>query len=533
MKGKSFGLFGLLALLCAVLLIPVSNAAAADPAAAPGAATVTTDAQTASQLGLLLGDGDGVTAAYLAKGATRIQAAIISLRLQGHLSEAMAYKGTDNFSDAASVGASNQAVLGYLKDHPELGWNGTGGGKFMPLEPISSQQLYKVLLESLGYRSGTDFAYAQTETFAAGKGLDQIAGNAGITNAHIATALIETLSAKTMDGKTFLASLQAKGVLSASASLPSGDRLRLHKDAKLGTLFTDGQGRTLYYFTKDAADPNSCTGDCLKAWPIYAAQNLQIPATLNAADFGMLNRADGTMQTTYKGWPLYYFVKDNAPGDTLGEAVGGVWFVAKADYAAMLGTSKTLGNYLTDAAGRTLYYFDKDTPGASVCEGNCLVNWPAYYASGSALPTGVNAADWGTIIRADGSKQSTFKGYPLYYFIKDVNHGDTLGQDVNHIWFVLNPATFAGTTTPAPKTYTIEIKEYSFGMGPLTVEAGSHIVFKNEDEVSHSAVAVNGSFAVPLLAEGESYTITLDKPGVYDFYCEPHMKFMTGQIIVK
>lgn len=528
MKGQRFGLFGLVALLCMTLL-----GAAGSAAAAPAAAAVTTDGQTAGQLGLLIGDGGGVTDAYLAKGATRIQAAIISLRLQGHLSDATAFQGTDNFADAASVGMSNQAVLGYLKAHPELGWNGTGGGKFMPLEPISSQQLYKVLLESLGYRSGTAFEYAQTESFAAGKGLAQIAGNAAITNAHIATALIEALQANTSEGTTFLASLQAKGVLAASAALPSGERIRLHADAKLGTLFTDAQGRTLYYFTKDAADPNSCTGDCLKAWPIYAAQDLQIPATLNAADFGVLARADGTSQTTYKGWPLYYFAKDKAPGDTLGEAVGGVWFVAKSDYAAMIGTSPTLGNYLTDDAGKTLYYFDKDMSGMSSCEGTCLANWPAYLAAGSAVPTGVNAADWGTITRSDGSKQSAYKGYPLYYFVKDAKHGDTTGQDVGHVWFVVNPATFNGTTAPAPKTYNIDIMQYSFGMEPLTVEAGSHIVFTNHDDVQHSAVAVDGSFKSPLLAKDETYTVTLTKPGVYDYYCEPHKKFMTGQIIVK
>ncbi|MBM7563960.1 plastocyanin/azurin family copper-binding protein [Paenibacillus sacheonensis] len=528
MKRKRLGLFGLLLALCITCLAPVGSSAAA-----AASATVTTDGQTAAALGLLLGDGDGVTVAYLGKSATRVQAAIISLRLQGKLAEAQAFEGTDNFNDAASVGASNQTVLGYLKAHPELGWNGTGGGSFNPLAPISSQQFYKVLLESLGYRSGKDFDYAKAETFAASKGLTQISGTASLMNAHIATALVEALSADTMDGMTLFASLQAKGVLSASAALPAAERLLLHRDAKLGTLFTDSKGRTLYFFTKDAADPNSCALDCLKAWPIYAAQDLQIPAGLNAADFGVLNRADGTAQTTYKGWPLYYFAKDQAPGDTLGEAVGGVWFVAKSDYAAMLGTSKTLGNYLTDAKGMTLYYFDKDTAGTSVCEGTCLTNWPAYQADGSSLPTGVNPADWGTITRSDGTKQAAFKGYPLYYFIKDAHVGDTLGQDVNHVWFVLDPAAFKGTTAPVAKTYNIDIMDYSFGMGPLTVEAGSHIVFTNHDDMQHNAVAVDGSFSIPLLSKGEFATITLTKPGVYDYFCQPHKKFMTGQIIVK
>ncbi|QYR21917.1 cupredoxin domain-containing protein [Paenibacillus sp. sptzw28] len=528
MISKRIGALFIVMTLLAALLLPAIGVSAEGQDA-----TVTTDADTAAKLGLLLGDGDGVTAAYLGKKSTRLQAAIISLRLQGQLEKAMAYTGKTTFSDANKVGKANQPVLAYLKNHPELGWSGTGGGKFDPSAEISSKQLYKVLLEVMGFKSGTDFAYADTETFAGTKGLMQIKGSASLTNSLIATALIEALSADTAHGHTLFAMLQSEGVIAASASLPAGERIGLGKDAKLGTYFTDKNGRTLYFFTKDAADLNACQGDCLKAWPIFYSDQLQIPSSLSAADFSVMTRADGTKQTTYKGWPLYYFVKDKAAGDVLGEGVGGVWFVAKSDYAVMLGTSPTLGNYLTDDHGRTLYYFDKDTPQTSACEGNCLVNWPAYTASGTSSPTGVAGSDLGVITRTDGSKQSTYKGYPLYYFIQDKAHGDVKGQDVNHVWFVVDPAKFTGTTAPQAKTYHVDIKDYSFGTGPLTVEAGSHIVFTNYDDMQHNAVAVDGSFAVPLLAKGESYTITLNKAGTYDYYCEPHKKFMTGQIIVK
>ncbi|MFC5652256.1 plastocyanin/azurin family copper-binding protein [Paenibacillus solisilvae] len=527
MMRRRFGLFLLIVSLCAWLIPAVSVSAE------EGAPAVTTDAQTAAKLGLLLGDGDGVTDSYLGKQSSRIQAVIISLRLQGKLEEAKNFTGAAGFSDASVVSSSNQAILGYLKSHPELGWNGTGDGKFNPLAAIDSQQLYKVLLEVLGYKSGTDFTYAKTEEFAAGKGLSQIAGTAPITNAHIATALVEALSAMTMQGHSLFEMLQGEGVIDAAAALPAGERIKLSSTDKLGTYFTDSKGRTLYYFTKDAADLTSCQGDCLKAWPIFYADDLQIPSSLNAADFGVLKRSDGTEQTTYKGWPLYYFVKDQAAGDVLGEAVGGVWFVAKSDYAAMIGTSPKLGNYLTDEYGRTLYYFDKDTPQTSVCEGTCLVNWPAYLAAGDYVPTGVSKADIGTITRSGGSKQTTYKGFPLYYFIKDKAHGDVLGQDVGNVWFVVNPGTFTGTTAPIPKTYHVDIKEYSFGTGPLTVEAGSKVVFTNFDDMKHNAVAVDGSFSTPLLSKGDSFTITLNKAGTYDYFCEPHKKFMTGQIIVK
>jgi predicted lipoprotein with Yx(FWY)xxD motif len=491
-----------------------------------------TDAEVAGSLGLLLGDGDGLTEAYLSKSSTRMQAAIIFLRLQGLLEEAMAFEGEANFSDEALVGEKNKMVLAYLKAHPALGWQGMGDGAFDPLAPISAQQLYKVMLESLGYRSGTDFMYAETEAFAAGKGLSQIAGTSELQNAHIATALVESLTAMSAGGETLFSELQAEGMISATAMLPEGTRISLAVHETMGTYVTDGNGRTLYVFTKDAEDLNACQGKCLENWPVFYDEHLQIPASMNKADFDVLVRANGTKQLTYQGWPMYYFIKDAASGDVNGEAANGVWFVAKMDYAVMIGTSTELGHYLTDAAGNTLYYFDKDTEGMSMCEGKCLANWPAFVDTG-AVPSTLDAADFSSITRSDGSLQTTYKGFPLYYFIKDEARGDTLGQDVNQVWFVVNPDSFSGTTAAQVKTYQVDIKQFSFGSEPLTVEAGSKIVFTNLDAMEHNAVAVNGTFSTPLLKQGESATIQLNEAGTYEYFCEPHKKFMTGTIIVK
>ncbi|WP_052703117.1 plastocyanin/azurin family copper-binding protein [Paenibacillus beijingensis] len=520
------------AILSSGLLISASGAAAAD--AAP---VIESDADTAAGLGLLIGEGRGVDAVYLNKASTRLQAAIISLRLQGQLQAALDYTGKTTFADSSQVGKANQPVLAYLKNHPELGWQGSGGNRFDPSAAISAKQFYKVVLENMGFKSGADFTYEQTESFAASKGLTQIAGASSLLNGHIATALVEALSANTANGTTLFSSLQSKGVIAAGASLQTGERIGLKQDSKLGTYFTDSSGKTLYFFTKDAENLNACASSCIANWPIYYSDHLQIPSSLNKADFSVLIRTDGTKQLTYKNWPLYYFVKDKAAGDLNGEAVGGVWFTAKPDYALMLGTSSTAGNYLTDDYGRALYYFDKDTPQKSVCEGTCIANWPAYSSSGTRVPSTVTEADFGTITRPDGSKQSAFKGYPLYYFIQDKAHGDLKGQQVNKVWFTVDPAKFNGTTAasaPAEvKTYRIDIKEFSFGSEPLTVEAGSKVIFTNYDDMKHNAVAVDGSFASPLLAKGESYTVTLDKAGTIDYYCEPHKSFMTGQIIVK
>ncbi|KRE35216.1 plastocyanin/azurin family copper-binding protein [Paenibacillus sp. Soil522] len=520
----------LITAMCTTLVAaPLGTASAAATAA------INSDADTAFELGLLIGDGNGMNAAYLNKASTRMQAAIISLRLNGKLKEAQSYTGKSNFSDAAKVSKPNQSILAYLKNKPELGWQGSGNNLFEPSAAISSKQFYKVILENLGYQSGSDFTYQGTEAFAASHGLNRIAGTGALLNASLATALIEALSAEMKGGKVFFDSLQASGVIAAGSSLPQGERIELGKNDKLGTYFTDKNGRTLYFFTKDAENVNACQADCLKNWPVYYDEHLQIPASLSKDDFAVITRTDGTKQLTYKNWPLYYFVKDTASGDIAGEGVGGVWFAAKSDYAVMLGTSKSAGSYLTDDYGRALYYFDKDPSQSSVCEGNCLVNWPAYSLSGTSVPSTLKGSDIGTITRSDGSKQAAFKGFPLYYFIQDKEHGDLKGQGVNDVWFTVDPVKFNGTTasTVTVKTYSIDIKQFSFGKEPLTVEAGSKITFTNYDDMKHNAVAVDGSFSTPLLAKGESYTITLDKPGTVNFYCEPHMSFMTGQIIVK
>jgi plastocyanin len=85
----------------------------------------------------------------------------------------------------------------------------------------------------------------------------------------------------------------------------------------------------------------------------------------------------------------------------------------------------------------------------------------------------------------------------------------------------------------AKHAYTIEISDFKFSPGELTVEAGSTVTFKNLDSVQHNAVATDGSFKIPLLDENGTAAITLSAPGEYEYYCEPHKSFMKGKIIVK
>ncbi len=101
-----------------------------------------------------------------------------------------------------------------------------------------------------------------------------------------------------------------------------------------------------------------------------------------------------------------------------------------------------VGKYLTDAEGKTLYWFKMDKPGASTCAGPCVEKWPLYYREAVAPPQGIAATEFGTLTRADGKKQSTFRGYPLYYWAGDAKAGDTSGQGVKDVWFVIDPGNF-------------------------------------------------------------------------------------------
>jgi len=206
---------------------------------------------------------------------------------------------------------------------------------------------------------------------------------------------------------------------------------------------TDASGMTLYYFTKDADGQSACYGGCADAWPVFYEPSVTIPSSLDAQDFGTVTRKDGTKQTTYYGWPLYYWVKDKKPGDMTGEGVGKVWYVIKAPwYSVTVSTNAALGNYLVDENGKTLYWFTKDSPGQSACSGDCLKAWPAFSAESIVVPSALNTADFGTITRADGTSQTTYKGYPLYYWVKDMKRGDVTGQNVGKVWFVIDPAKF-------------------------------------------------------------------------------------------
>ncbi len=102
-----------------------------------------------------------------------------------------------------------------------------------------------------------------------------------------------------------------------------------------------------------------------------------------------------------------------------------------------------VGMRVTDGNGHSLYRFDKDTarPSRSNCNGDCAVTWPPLLVSrGQGLYVeGIDPTLTGFIERADGSCQITIGGWPVYYFSKDKQPGDLLGQGVGGTWFAVAP----------------------------------------------------------------------------------------------
>ena len=227
--------------------------------------------------------------------------------------------------------------------------------------------------------------------------------------------------------------------------------------ADLGTIITDRSGRSLYLFTPDERNVSNCAGPCALAWPPLLTIGDPQGGEGVADRLGTITRADGSSQVAYNGRPLYYFAFDGKPGDTNGQDSRDVWYVVGPDggpiqSTALVETSENaeFGTILTDRSGRTLYLFTPDGPDASNCAGGCALAWPPLLTVGDpSAGDGAAADQLGTFARADGSTQVSYNQLPLYYFAADQKPGDTRGQNVGGVWFVVSSDGEA-VTPPTP-----------------------------------------------------------------------------------
>ncbi|WP_238718875.1 hypothetical protein [Pelagihabitans pacificus] len=354
--------------------------------------------------------------------------------------------------------------------------------------------------------------------------------------------------------------------------------VRLASDNTFGTVLTNAEGFTLYFFAPDSKGDSNCVDGCLANWPAFNPSELSLDEGLNADDFSTITRTDGAEQVAYKGWPLYLFANDTEAGQINGDGAGDVWFVAKPDYSVMFTRSQLVGRdadgnetnltsayeagdeetfYMTDANGNTLYSFINDESGTNNFTNEDFSNngaWPIFQTALENVPSILNADDFGTI-SVFGEAQLTYKGWPLYTFGGDENRGDNFGVGfpVAGIWPILNLDT---ESAPAPevdtsaveKTFTVSnvgASAYLFDFTSLenpeleltrgstyefSVDTPGHpFIIKSvqgtgTDNTYDDGVTNNGAATGTIV-----FTVPEDAPDVLFYICEFHGS-MTGRI---
>ena len=283
--------------------------------------------------------------------------------------------------------------------------------------------------------------------------------------------------------------------------IPSAD-VKLTETESMGKLITDAYGRTLYFFTRDAKGASLCTGGCLNNWPIFYADGMEIGAGLNSADFESIDRGDGVMQTTFKGWPLYYYVNDTLPGNTKGEGLSGRWFVAKPDYTIMITDNQLTGlngvnykgdytpgdeviQYFTDDNGLTLYTWKNDRNNVNKFTKPDFSNngiWTIYEETEIVIPSVLNKSDFG-VINVYGKNQLTYKGWPMYYFGQDM-----MVRGINK-----------GVSVPSPGVWPVPVKDMMMAPLPATVV---DIIVNSDAHTTLEAAVVAAGLVETLQGEG-------------------------------
>lgn len=108
-----------------------------------------------------------------------------------------------------------------------------------------------------------------------------------------------------------------------------------------------------------------------------------------------------------------------------------------------------LGNILVDPRGMTLYRFTRDEPNMSNCYDQCAQIWPPLLLpSGNPVAPAGLGGRLGITVRRDGTRQVTYNGMPLYLYVRDTRPGETNGQGVGGVWFVVEAAAAGPAQLP-------------------------------------------------------------------------------------
>ncbi|MDG6987901.1 MAG: hypothetical protein JRN21_01070 [Nitrososphaerota archaeon] len=267
----------------------------------------------------------------------------------------------------------------------------------------------------------------------------------------------------------YFAFVPAGGKSTASAV----QTIKIGSSSSVGQYLENSTGFTLYMFARDrpGSGASACSGACASVWPPFYAGSLSLPSALSSANFTTITLSDGNKQTAYNGWPLYYYVGDTKAGSVTGEGTdqfNGLWYAMPPDlqqsggqivngssYSVGVAYKPSVGVYLTNSAGFTLYFRSTDTPnsGETTCTTSlCETNWPAFYAATLTLPPGLRLSSFGSITAYNSTKITTFDGYALFTFIHDSAPGDIAGEGVGGFYAATLPTAAAPSSTSTSTT---------------------------------------------------------------------------------
>ncbi|HEX7454355.1 MAG TPA: hypothetical protein VF294_18815, partial [Polyangiaceae bacterium] len=209
----------------------------------------------------------------------------------------------------------------------------------------------------------------------------------------------------------------------------------------VGSYLADATGRSLYTYGGDLPGDchtppvSQCVADCLGSWPMFPAGARVLAVGLDDNAFGAIQRGYGTWQTTYFGWPLYYYKADLTVGQVTGQGKGKTWHLAQQKPPGVVILSKTGSpKYLADRSGHTLYVSSADQAGSSdkdpvsACSGSCRSTFEPFHEENFSVVTSLAAADFGAFVPpGTGALHVTYKGMPLYRAATDLKSGDMNG----------------------------------------------------------------------------------------------------------
>ena len=234
---------------------------------------------------------------------------------------------------------------------------------------------------------------------------------------------------------------------------------------------------------------------------------------------------------------------------------------AQAEPTIFVRQDPALGTILTDPKGMTLYQFTNDTTkGQSTCTDQCAQNWPPYTATEPLSLPAEMTGELSTVTRADGTTQIAYNGIPLYRFAKDTAAGQTNGQEVGDVWYVVAPgqqfgASYEPAGTPAANLGTpaaagdiqVTLTEMSVAASATTLKVGQTYTFTatNQGKIEHELVFEKvGDNDVPLESNGKeielenigpgaskSLDFAFTEAGTYQLACHVEGHYAAGMVL--